>query len=114
MTPTRAFPVLLAALTAVTTGRVTAQPSPAHAPPTAVTPKTVRPDTRQQGQQGYTAADVHFMSGMIHHHAQALVMAGWAPDHGASASIQALCARIVVGQRDEIGLMQRWLSDRHE
>ena len=26
-----------------------------------------------------TQADVHFMSGMIGHHAQAIVMAGWAP-----------------------------------
>jgi uncharacterized protein (DUF305 family) len=62
----------------------------------------------------YTAADVHFMSGMIHHHAQALLMAGWAPTHDASQSIRTLCERIVVGQGDEIALMQRWLRDRHE
>lgn len=54
------------------------------------------------------------MSGMIHHHAQALVMAGWAPTHGASPSLLALCERIVVGQGDEIALIQRWLRDRHE
>jgi len=62
----------------------------------------------------YTAADVHFMSGMILHHAQAVLMAGWAPTHGASQSMRALCERIVVGQRDEIALMQRWLGERHE
>lgn len=62
----------------------------------------------------YTAADVSFMSGMIHHHAQAVLMAGWAPTHEASPSLRALCERIVVGQRDEIALMQRWLQDRHE
>jgi uncharacterized protein (DUF305 family) len=62
----------------------------------------------------YTAADVYFMSGMIHHHAQAVLMAGWAPTHGASPAIRALCERIVVGQRDEIALMQRWLRDRHQ
>ena len=67
-----------------------------------------------QGAAAYTAADVHFMSGMIAHHAQAVVMAGWAPTHGASASMRALCERIVVGQRDEIALMRRWLDDRHE
>src|SRR6266480_5962295 len=61
-----------------------------------------------------TAADVHFWSGMIRHHAQAVLMAGWAPTHGASASLRALCERIVVGQRDEIVLMRRWLDDRHE
>jgi uncharacterized protein (DUF305 family) len=62
----------------------------------------------------YTAADVFFMTGMIGHHAQAVLMAGWAPSHGASKSLQALCERIAVGQTDEIVLMKRWLSDRHE
>ena len=65
-------------------------------------------------QPVYTAADVHFMSGMIAHHAQAVLMAGWAPSHGAGAAVQALCERIVVGQRDEIASMQRWLRERHE
>jgi uncharacterized protein (DUF305 family) len=31
------------------------------------------------GRPPFTAADVHFMQGMISHHAQAVVMAGWAP-----------------------------------
>ena len=62
----------------------------------------------------YSAADVHFMSGMIYHHAQAVRIAGWAPTHDASPSLRALCERIVVGQRDEITLMQRWLRARHE
>jgi uncharacterized protein (DUF305 family) len=52
------------------------------------------------------------MTGMIGHHAQAVLMAGWAPSHGASPSLSALCERIVVGQRDEIAFMQRWLKDR--
>jgi uncharacterized protein (DUF305 family) len=52
------------------------------------------------------------MSGMIGHHAQALVMAGWAPSHGASSSIRTLCERIINGQQDEIATMQRWLKDR--
>jgi len=64
------------------------------------------------GRPPYNAADVRFMSGMIDHHAQAILMAGWAPSHGASASVRALCERIVVGQRDEIAFMQRWLRDR--
>lgn len=59
----------------------------------------------------YTPADVHFMSGMIHHHAQAVLIAGWAPSHGASASLKALCERIVVGQNDEIALASRWLRN---
>jgi uncharacterized protein (DUF305 family) len=54
------------------------------------------------------------MTGMIHHHAQAVLMAGWAPTHGASQAVRAMCERIVVGQRDEIVLMQRWLRERDE
>jgi uncharacterized protein (DUF305 family) len=64
------------------------------------------------GQYAHTAADVHFMSGMIPHHAQAVLIAGWAVSHGASAEIQRLCERIVVAQRDEIATMQSWLRDR--
>jgi uncharacterized protein (DUF305 family) len=60
----------------------------------------------------FTPADVHFMTGMIGHHAQALVMAGMAPTHGASPQVQTLCARIINAQNDEIGFMQRWLRDR--
>jgi uncharacterized protein (DUF305 family) len=58
------------------------------------------------------AADVHFMSGMIPHHAQAILIAGWAPSHGARPDIQRLAERIVVAQRDEIELMQSWLRER--
>lgn len=60
----------------------------------------------------YTAADVQFMTGMIQHHAQAILIAGWIPTHGASQSMIALGERIVVGQQDEITLMTRWLKDR--
>src|SRR5260370_20045272 len=54
------------------------------------------------------------MSGMIHPHAQAVLIAGWAPPHDARRSLRALCERIVVGQQDEITLMRRWLQARHE
>jgi uncharacterized protein (DUF305 family) len=66
------------------------------------------------GRQAYTAADVHFMSGMILHHAQAVQIAGWAKTHDAGPALRALCDRIVVGQTDEIALLTRWLEDRHE
>jgi uncharacterized protein (DUF305 family) len=62
----------------------------------------------------YAPADVAFMSGMIYHHAQALLIAGWAPTHGASPDVQTLCARIIAGQKDEIVLMSSWLAERHE
>lgn len=60
----------------------------------------------------YTKADIDFMTGMIAHHGQAITMAKWAPTHGASPSIQTLCARIINAQNDEIHLMQAWLRDR--
>ena len=62
----------------------------------------------------FTAADVRFMTMMITHHAQALVMSALAPTHGASAPVQTLAARITNAQRDEIATMQRWLRDRDQ
>jgi uncharacterized protein (DUF305 family) len=62
----------------------------------------------------YTDADVHFMSGMIGHHAQAIVMSRWAPTHGASPSVLTLASRIINAQQDEIVTMQRWLRDRRK
>jgi uncharacterized protein (DUF305 family) len=56
-------------------------------------------------------ADVEFITGMIHHHAQAIVMAGFSPTHGANQQIQILSERITVSQRDEIRLMQQWLRE---
>lgn len=62
----------------------------------------------------YTAADIQFMTGMISHHAQAIVMAKMAPSHGASPTVQTLCGRIINAQNDEITLMQNWLRDRNQ
>ena len=76
-------------------------------------PTSPAPNARaDNGRPPFTAADVSFMSGMIGHHAQAVVMAGWAPTHGASRAVQALAERIVVAQRDEIAYMQRWFRER--
>lgn len=54
------------------------------------------------------------MSGMIAHHAQAIVIADWAPSHEASLAVRALCDRISVSQNDEIKFMESWLRDRHQ
>jgi uncharacterized protein (DUF305 family) len=62
----------------------------------------------------YTAADIQFMTGMISHHAQAVVMAKMAPTHGASPAVQTLSARIINAQNDDITLMQNWLRDRNQ
>jgi uncharacterized protein (DUF305 family) len=79
--------------------------------PGAPSPST---DTSANAQHAFTAADIRFMDGMISHHAQALVMAGWAASHGASASVRTLADRITNAQQDEIATMQRWLRDRHQ
>lgn len=73
---------------------------------------------RQRAQQDslrypYTQADIDFMSGMIHHHAQAIVMSKWAPSRGASDELLRLTARIINAQTDEIALMQAWLEERN-
>src|SRR4029079_519498 len=78
--------------------------------------KSVHQPTAAQRAVGITQpwsdADVEFMTGMIPHHAQAVIMANWAPTHGARTDGAVLCARIAVGQTDEIAMMQQWLADR--
>jgi uncharacterized protein (DUF305 family) len=66
------------------------------------------------GGDGYTVADVHFMQDMIGHHAQAVIMSGYAPTHGASSEILKLANKISISQRDEIGFMKRWLAERKQ
>ena len=68
----------------------------------------------QEARMRFTEADVDFMTGMIAHHAQALVMSRLAPENGASSSIRTLAARIINAQNDEIATMQNWLRDRDQ
>ncbi len=60
----------------------------------------------------YTEADVRFMQGMIHHHAQALRMAALIPARTDDRTMLQMAQRIEISQRDEIRMMQRWLRDR--
>jgi uncharacterized protein (DUF305 family) len=83
------------------------EPAPTHPPENRASTARAKP-----GGYPYTPADVQFMTDMIAHHAQALVMASWAKSHGASPSVQTLAGRIINGQKDEIATMQRWLRDR--
>jgi uncharacterized protein (DUF305 family) len=48
---------------------------------------------------------------MIPHHAQAVIMAGWAPTRAASPSVRVLAERILVAQKDEIALVRNWLRE---
>jgi len=89
-----------------------------HQPPPSNTavpaPSSSEGPPAARGTAPYSPADVEFLSGMIGHHAQAIQMAGWAPTHGASASLRSLCERIVVAQSDEIAFSQRWLREHGE
>jgi len=70
--------------------------------------------TADSAARAFAPADVEFMQGMIPHHAQAVIMAGWAASHGARADVQRLCLRIVAAQSDEIHMMRRWLRERKQ
>jgi uncharacterized protein (DUF305 family) len=61
---------------------------------------------------GYTAADVHFMQGMIRHHAQALEMTDLLRTRTQDEEMRTLARRIELSQADEIKMMQRWLEVR--
>lgn len=65
-------------------------------------------------RMNFTQADVDFMTNMIGHHAQALIMSDLAPKNDASPVIQTLAARIINAQKDEIATMQTWLRDREQ
>jgi len=111
------------------TGTMQTAPAPANAPaataaatpaatpgasPVKTEPAAIAEARADSIRHPYTTADVQFMQGMIGHHAQAIIMAGWAPTHDASPSIQTLCARIINSQQDEIATMQHWLADRRQ
>ncbi|MGH7605354.1 MAG: DUF305 domain-containing protein [Gemmatimonadaceae bacterium] len=67
-----------------------------------------------QPPPGYSAADTHFMQGMIEHHAQALTMTALMPGRTKLPALLLLAQRINVSQTDEIALMRHWLEKRHE
>jgi uncharacterized protein (DUF305 family) len=122
-TPTATVPMtpccrpIVLALAAVLTAACSSAPhestTPAPKPPPNAAELTALSKARaDSARQLSTEADARFMTGMISHHAQAIVMAGWAPSHGASPSVQTLCARIINAQQDEIVTMQHWLAAR--
>ena len=78
------------------------------------TPEAIAQARADSVRRPYTEADVEFMSHMISHHAQAILIAGWVASHGGSAAIQRLADRVINAQNDEIATMQRWLADRQK
>jgi uncharacterized protein (DUF305 family) len=65
-----------------------------------------------EARLNFIQADVDFMTDMIVHHAQALIMSRLAPENDASPVVQTLAARIINAQEGEIATMQKWLRDR--
>jgi uncharacterized protein (DUF305 family) len=96
-------PVLLAALAACSGG-----------PPPSVSPAPAPAGQPAGSEPLHTAADVEFMVNMIGHHAQAVRISGWASSHEASPAVLRLAERIVVGQQDEIAIMEQWLRGHGE
>jgi uncharacterized protein (DUF305 family) len=66
----------------------------------------------ERAERAYTRADVDFMTGMVPHHAQAVIMSRWALTHGARADVIKLAERIIIAQTDEIRMMRQWLGAR--
>lgn len=62
--------------------------------------------------QAPAAPDLHFIAGMIPHHAQAVKMAAWVPTRGESPALQRFAERIGVAQTDEIAMMRNWLREQ--
>lgn len=59
-------------------------------------------------------ADVAFMQGMIGHHAQALRMTRLVGERTTRKDLRGLAEKIDASQRDEIGMMKRWLTDHEQ
>jgi uncharacterized protein (DUF305 family) len=94
---------LVGLLVAIAPGQASAQ---GNAPP--VTARARADSARYP----YTSAVIRFMTGMIGHHAQAITMSELAPSRTDNGAIRTLAARIINAQRDEIGIMTRWLRER--
>ena len=62
----------------------------------------------------YTRADVAFVQDMIPHHEQALVMIELIDGRTDSADLPKLAERMAISQRDEIALLESWLTERGE
>jgi uncharacterized protein (DUF305 family) len=110
---TRFIPLALVAMVASRCGGGAAIQKPAVVQPGAPgQASTVVPDATSAPVPVATDADIKFMQGMIHHHAQALDMTDLIAARSSDPDMQKLGLRIHVSQTDEIKMMQRWLQVR--
>src|SRR5262249_26692201 len=103
-----ASPVLILLLTAASCTHPIVQPRA----PGAATRAITRTDAVDLSKVRFTPADVKFMQGMIHHHAQALDMTALIASRSSVEGMKLLGRRIEISQSDEIKMMQRWLEIR--
>ena len=90
--------------------------------PTIVQPGAPGEDSRTLSEEelgaleepGFTRADVEFMQGMIHHHAQALRMTALVPKRAIDNELPLLAERMDISQTSEIDQMKRWLRQRKQ
>ncbi len=100
-------------------------PTPGIDPPPATGPRIVQAGAPGESSRpfavgnlddlqgaSYTEADVSFMQGMIHHHAQALQMTSLIRERTTTRAIEQMGLRMEISQGDEISIMERWLRDR--
>jgi uncharacterized protein (DUF305 family) len=109
----RSISAALLALTATTSSAWQVKPAPVVQPGApGKRSKTISPSTLSTTPRAPAEADVTFMQGMIHHHAQAVEMVDLLRTRGLSKDLQALGERISISQTDEIKYMKNWLEDR--
>ena len=76
--------------------------------------KLTQAEAAELESPGHKEADVDFMRGMIHHHAQALVMTSMARSRSGGRDVPLLARRMELSQQSEIDLMEKWLRERGE
>jgi uncharacterized protein (DUF305 family) len=75
--------------------------------------KTVRANEKSPAPRPtYNNADIRFVTMMIPHHEQALVMARLVADRAANPQLKIIADRILATQEPEIKTLETWLTDR--
>ncbi|SCF08740.1 Uncharacterized conserved protein, DUF305 family [Micromonospora viridifaciens] len=63
-------------------------------------------------RRSHNNADIRFVTMMIPHHEQALVMARLVADRGQNPQLKIIADRILAAQEPEIKMLETWLTDR--
>jgi uncharacterized protein (DUF305 family) len=106
------------ALTAAVGFPIVAAAQEASRPPVVVQPGApgqpsheLRGGAKSTDAPAATPADIAFMQGMIHHHAQAIAMVDLVKTRTRRDDLQHFAQRLAISQQDEITMMRTWLKD---